>query len=63
MRCSDDIKKLKPIWTNARRKIEIYAVSLIASRNTSTFSRNFSRNYEVKQQAINAPSTEKDFRP
>jgi hypothetical protein len=63
MRCSDDIKELKPIWINVKKKVEIYAASLIALRNTSTFLRSSSRNYEIKRRAISALFMGKNLNP
>jgi hypothetical protein len=63
MRCLDDVRKSRPTLKNARRKVETYAVNLIASRNTSTFLRSFSRNYEIKRQAISTLFMEEGLRP
>jgi hypothetical protein len=62
MRYSDDIKRLKLILTNVRKKVEIYAASLIVLRNTSTFLRSSSRSYEAERQATSILFIRKDLR-
>jgi hypothetical protein len=63
MRYSDDIRGLRLILTNVRKKVETCAASLIVLRNTSTFLRSSSRSYEVERQATSTLFMGEDFRP